>query len=414
MVSVADTAMVGQVGVIPLAGATFAGTIYHVMMLFGIGVSYAITPLVAATKPTDRTKHLHFLQNGLLLNTIIGFLLFGAMMALVPAMGLLGQQTEVVDAARPFLIVVGSSILPLMIFQTYRQYAEGLSNTYDPMVVSIVANLINIALNYVLIFGHFGFPAMGLMGAAYATLISRVLMSVFMMAIIYKSWIGFQFRFELDAVRRLFKIGFPSGLQYVFEVGAFAVSTIMMGWISAEAIAAHQIALNLSSVTYMAATGIAAASTVRIGNQLGARDFTNLRLAGLTGFGLVTIFMAVCGLFFILFRQELTALYIDEVEVQLLASSLLIIAAGFQISDGLQAVGLGVLRGLTDVKVPTLITFVAYWVISIPLGYVLAFELDMGPTGVWIALSAGLSLSAILHIMRFRKKLTRLKVELSK
>ncbi|MFT7282477.1 MAG: MATE family multidrug resistance protein, partial [Cyclobacteriaceae bacterium] len=142
MVSVADTAMVGQVGVIPLAGATFAGTIYHVMMLFGIGVSYAITPLVAATKPTDRTKHLHFLQNGLLLNTIIGFLLFGAMMALVPAMGLLGQQTEVVDAARTFLIVVGSSILPLMIFQTYRQYAEGLSNTYDPMVVSIVANLI--------------------------------------------------------------------------------------------------------------------------------------------------------------------------------------------------------------------------------------------------------------------------------
>jgi MATE family multidrug resistance protein len=202
-------------------------------------------------------------------------------------------------------------------------------------------------------------------------------------------------------------------LQYVFEVGAFAVSTIMMGWISAEAIAAHQIALNLSAVTYMAATGIAAASTVRIGNQLGARDYTNLRLAGLTGFGLVTVFMAVCGLFFILFRQELTALYIDEVEVQLLASSLLIIAAGFQISDGLQAVGLGVLRGLTDVKVPTLITFFAYWVISIPLGYVLAFELDMGPTGVWIALLAGLSLAAILHIMRFRKKLSRLKIELS-
>lgn len=409
MVSVADTAMVGQVGVIPLAGATFAGTVYHVLLLFGIGVSYAITPLVAATDISNRSRLLTLLQNGLLLNSILGILLFGLALGTVPFLGFFGQEPEVAEAARPYLIIVTGSLMPLMVFQTFRQYAEGLSDTFNPMWVSIVANLLNISLNYVLIFGHLGFPEMGLIGAGYATLIARVVMMLVMMAVIYKKWEGFRLHFSWMRIREMLRIGIPSGLQYVFEVGAFAMAAIMVGWISAEALAAHQIALNIAAITYMAATGIAAAATIRVGNQMGLKDIANLRMAGYSCFGLVAIFMGFCGVTFIILRHFLTSLYIDEPLVQQLAASLLIVAAGFQISDGLQAVGLGVLRGLTDVKVPTIVTFIAYWVVSIPASYVLGFVLEMGVLGVWYSLSGALTIAAILHIIRFRRMVGRIR-----
>jgi MATE family multidrug resistance protein len=406
MVSVADTAMVGRIGVIPLAGATFAGTIYHVMLLFGIGVSYAITPLVAASDPKDEEKHVHYLQNAFFLNLMLGILFYLLMLVSLPLLPFMGQEKQVVAAAGPFLLIVGSSMIPLMVFQTFRQYAEGLSNTLLPMVVSIIANVLNIALNYVLIFGKWGAPEMGLNGAGYATLISRVVMAAMIWLAIKN--VSFKVKINFQTIRRMIRLGIPSGLQYVFEVGAFAISTIMMGWIGAEAIAAHQIALNLSAISYMAATGIAAASTIRVGNQLGAQDLHNLRLAGWTGVGLVTAFMTSTAIVFLLFRFQLAGLYIREACVQSLAASLLIIAGAFQISDGVQAVGLGMLRGLTDVKVPTLVTFVAYWLIAIPLGYVLAFIVGWGAQGIWIALLIGLSLAAIMHMIRFFGKIRKI------
>lgn len=410
MVAVADTAMVGQVGVIPLAGATFTGTIYHLLMLFGIGVSYAITPLVAATRPEDRQSQQVYLQNGVLLNSIMGILLLGLGLLVVPFLGYFGQEPAVVIEARPYLIIVLVSLLPLMVFQTFRQYAEGLSDTFNPMLVSIIANLMNVGLNYLLIFGKFGFPAMGLVGAGYATLISRIIMAFIMIFIIRKSWIKLTFRnWSMVIIRRMIRIGIPSGMQYIFEVGAFATAAIMVGWISAEALAAHQIALNLAAITYMAATGIAAASTIRIGNQMGLRDIVNLKLAGYSCMGLVAAFMGFCGLMFIVFREPLVALYVKDMYVRDLAASLLIIAAAFQVSDGLQAVGLGVLRGLTDVKVPTLVTFIAFWVIAIPLGYVLGFGFELGVKGVWYALLTGLSIAALLHIVRFHNKVKKIK-----
>ena len=406
MVSVADTAMVGRIGVIPLAGATFAGTIYHVMLLFGIGVSYAITPLVAASDPKDGEKHVHYLQNAFFLNLMLGILFYLLMLVSLPLLPFMGQEKQVVDAAGPFLLIIGSSMIPLMVFQTFRQYAEGLSNTLLPMVVSIIANVLNIALNYVLIFGKWGAPEMGLNGAGYATLISRVVMAAMIWLAIKN--VSFKVKINFQTIRRMIRLGIPSGLQYVFEVGAFAISTIMMGWIGAEAIAAHQIALNLSAISYMAATGSAAASTIRVGNQLGAQDLHNLRLAGWTGVGLVTAFMTSTAIVFLLFRFQLAGLYIREAYVQSLAASLLIIAGAFQISDGVQAVGLGMLRGLTDVKVPTLVTFVAYWLIAIPLGYVLAFIVGWGAQGIWIALLIGLSLAAIMHMIRFFGKISKI------
>lgn len=409
MVTVADTIMVGRVGVIPLAAATFGGTFHHILMVFGIGVSYAITPLVAAISPKDQKGLMKYLQNGWILNTLLSIGLVVIILIISQFLMYFGQEEPVAIAAKPYLIIVGSSLLPLMVFQTYRQFAEGLSDTFNPMVVSIIANVLNVGLNYVLIYGAFGFPELGLVGAAIATLISRVLMAFIMWWMIRNKLSGFRLHFDFHTIKRMLKIGVPSGMQYVFEIGAFATAAIMVGWISAEALAAHQIALNLAAVTYMCATGIGAAATIRIGNQMGLKDLRNLKIAGYSSLAMTAVFMAICAISFIIFRDFLTSLYVEDVYVQGLAATLLIIAAAFQVSDGLQAVGLGILRGLTDVKVPTLVTFVAYWLIAIPGGYILGFSLDMGVQGVWYALSGGLTIAAILHFVRFYRLSNKLR-----
>ena len=409
MVSVADTAMVGQVGVIPLAAATFGSTFFHILLLFGIWVSYAITPLVAATDEKEQSKLLSILQNGLAVNVILGVMLVLIGLAIVPFLHHFGQEPPVAEAAGPYLMIIISSIFPALIFQTFRQYSEGLSDTFKPMVVSVVANLVNVGLNYLLIFGKFGFPELGLNGAGYATLISRIVMAVFMILLIREKFQGFAFHFDKARMKQVIKLGIPSGMQYIFEVGAFATAAIMVGWLGAKELAAHQIALNLAAITYMASTGIAAASTIRVGNQLGLKDVKTLRGAGYSCFVLVAAFMAFCGLTFIVFRDFLPSLYIDDEEVRAMAASLLIIAAGFQVSDGAQAVGLGVLRGLTDVKIPTLVTFISFFILSIPGGYFLGFTLDMGVHGVWYALSGGLTIAAMLHLIRFNSLTKRLR-----
>ncbi|MEP0986326.1 MATE family efflux transporter [Ekhidna sp.] len=403
MVGVSDSIMVGRIGVIPLAAATFAGTIYHVLMLFGIGVSYAITPKVAATDLRDKAKLLQFLQNGFFMNLGLGLGLFALAYLASHFLNYFGQEESVAKAAGPYLIIMCGSLIPLMIFQTFRQYAEGLSDTFSPMIVSVFANLLNVFFNYMLIYGKLGAPELGLNGAGLATLLARVIMFSVMIWWVRKKIIGFEWKYKWSGIKELLRIGVPSGLQYVFEVGAFATAAIMVGWISAEALAAHNIALNLAAISYMAATGLAAASTIRIGNQMGLKDRRNLRIAGFSSFALVTVFMAFCGLTFILLRDVLPALYIDNDVVQTTAASLLIIAAAFQISDGIQAVGLGVLRGLTDVRVPTIVTFVAYWLIAIPIGYWFAFHGGHGVQGVWYGLSIGLTISGVLHIWRFNR-----------
>lgn len=409
MVSVADTIMVGQIGVIPLAAATFAGTIYHILMVFGLGVSYAITPLVAATDPNDHNSLLKHLQSGWVLDFFLSILLVLVAFIFSFFLDYFGQEPAVAEQARSYLMIMASSLIPLMIFQTYRQFAEGLSDTLTPMVVAIFANLLNVVFNYLLIYGNFGFPELGLDGAGYATLISRVVMAAVMWWLIRSKTRGFQFRFELVEIKKMIKIGAPSGMQYVFEVGAFAAASVMVGWISAAALAAHQIALNLAAISYMCAVGLGSAASIRIGNQMGLKDVRNLKIAGYSSFATVIVFMSCAACLFILFRYRLTELYIKDVSVQEVAAGLMVIAAAFQISDGVQAVGLGVLRGLTDVKVPTIVTFIAYWLVAIPGGYVLGFWFDMGIKGVWYALSGGLTIAGLSHILRFRGLSNRLR-----
>ena len=411
MVNVADSVMVGQLGALPLAGASLANVIFHLLMTFGIGISYAITPLVAAADGEGNTARAsEILKNGFLLNIITGILLFGLVLIGSPVLFHLDQPQDVVTIAVPYLNIVTFSLIPLMVFQTFRQFAEGLSRTRQAMFIVIACNVINIGLNYLLIYGKAGFPELGLNGAGWASLISRIVLAVWMMSYIYfsKSFITFRNGFSIGfyskkLIKRLINIGLPAGLQFIFEVGAFGFAVIMIGWIGTKALAAHQIAVNLAAVSYMAASGLSAAATIRVGNQLGRKDVPTLRAAAFTLYGMVITFMLACALIFILGRYYLPSLYIRDVEVVQIASSLVVIAGFFQLSDGIQVVSLGALRGLEDVKIPTLLTFIAYWVIALPIGYLLGFKFDLGAEGIWYGLLIGLTIVAMVMSIRFNK-----------
>lgn len=410
LVSVFDSLMVGQIGTLPLAAASLGNSIFTITLVFGLGVSYSITPLIAAADGRrNYTRISLLLLNGLVSNVMLGVLLFIAGYFLSPYITLLGQPGDVVTLAVPYINILFLSMVPLMVFQAFRQFAEGLSLTRQAMYISIIANVINIILNYILIFGKFGVEPMGLVGAGWATLISRILM-----AIVMAVWVLYAKRFEVYwhflrlkhlsfiHVYHIFKLGLPISGQMIFEMGAFSFSAVMIGWLGAKELAAHQIAINIASVTYMMASGIAAAATIRVGNQKGLGNYVSMRMAGYSNLVMGVAFMMASGLLMILCKNLIPMLYIDDVEVINMASSLLIIAALFQISDGIQVVGLGALRGLEDVRIPSLISLLAYWVIGLPVGYYLCFKSDFGVNGIWLGLLVGLSVAAVLLTLRFR------------
>jgi len=259
-----------------------------------------------------------------------------------------------------------------------------------------------------MIFGHWGFPEMGLMGSCWASFISRVVMAIAMFAYVYYNkhfkqyWVGFTFRnLSKELTKKILAIGVPSGLQWFFEVGAFAFAVIMIGWISPNAQAAHQVALSIAATTYMMASGLSAAASVRVGNQAGLKNVEGVRSAGFSAFVLAFIFMSICALCFVLFKDQLPTLFTKDPEVISIASSLIVIAAFFQLSDGTQVVGLGALRGVKDVTLPTIITLIAYWGIGLPCSYFLAFKLNLGVEGIWYGLSIGLTIAAVCLFFRF-------------
>ncbi|MBC5773191.1 MATE family efflux transporter [Pontibacter sp. KCTC 32443] len=416
LVSVFDSLMVGQIGTVPLAAASLGNSIFMITMVFGLGVSFSITPLIAAAEGRKNyTRISLLLLNGLISNFILGILLFLAGYFASPYITYLNQPLEVVKLAIPYVNVLFFSMIPLMLFQAFKQFAEGLSFTKQSMYITIVANLLNIILNYLLIWGKLGFPEMGMIGAAWATFISRVVMA-FMMA----GWVMYARRFELFRhfvklrhlsfihMYRIFKLGLPISGQMIFEMGAFSFSAIMIGWLGTKQLAAHQIAINVASVTYMMASGIAAAATIRVGNQKGLGNYSGMRMAGNSSFAMGALFMLTSGLLMIAGNELIPMLYIDDPEVIQIASTLLIIAALFQISDGVQVVGLGALRGLEDVRIPGVISLIAYWIIGLPVGYVLGFKLGFGVNGVWTGLLVGLSVAALLLFLRFKKLSTQL------
>ena len=416
LVGLADSAMVGAVGTVPLAASALANSMFFIILAFGIGLTFGVTPLVAsADAEKDEHKSANILSAGILVNLIIGILMALIVWAGSYWLGYLNQPEDVVELAGPYLRVVNVSGLFFVLFQTFKQFAEGLSDTKSAMVITIGANVLNVFLNWVLIFGKFGFEPMGLMGAGYATLISRALMAIAMAVYVLKvpryarimglivwskiSWFWCE---------KVLRIGVPSGLQFFFEVGAFAVSAVMIGWLGADELAAHQIALSLAAVTYMLASGLGAASTVRIGNQMGLKDYKTLDEIGISSLLLSIFIMGLAGLGFAVFNETLPRFFVEDYNVISIAASLLFIAAGFQLADGVQVLCLGMLRGMEDTKVPTYYTLISYWLVAIPMGYILGFTFNYGIQGVWAGLCVGLVLVAFLLFFRFRKLSKRL------
>lgn len=416
LTGLADSAMIGQVDAIQLAAASFGHNGWVIFFVFGLGVSMGLTPHVAAADgKNDPTENAHLMRQGFWVNLITGIAIALLMLAGYPLLDNLGQPDEVVVYARPYFLILALSMLPLMLFQHFRQFAEGLSLTRTAMYVSIGANLLNVLLNYVLIFGKFGLPRLELVGAGIATFISRVVMVLLMYWYVRKA-VPFQ-QFWLPAIswkpvwskmKHILQVGVPIGMQYVLEAGAFVTAAIMIGWLGALPLASHQIAIVLASTTFMAASGIAAAVTVRVGKYLGAEDIQNLRRAAFTGFGIVALFMGVTGISFLLLRHTLPALFTPEPLVQGITASLLIVAGAFQVFDGMQLMGMATLRGMKDVRFPTGIALFSYWIIGLPVGYLLGFTFQMGVTGVWWGLATGLAVASVLLFARFQRHTNRM------
>lgn len=409
MMGVADNVMVGHIGARQLAAAGLANVAFNVLLLFGIGVSYAMTPLVAsADGEQDTHKVNETLRHGLVINVTTGIVLVLLVMAAKHLLYHLDQPVEVIALSIPYLEIITFSILPVLVFQTYRQFSEGLSNTWIPMVIVLSCNLVNIGLNYVLINGYFGFPALGLNGAGWATLISRVVMGVAIVMFIYMSPAfrayrpAFRFgKYSRDLFSKMLHIGIPAGAQFIFEVAAFDFSLVMMGWLGTQALAAHQIAINLATISFMTTSGLAAAATIRVSNELGKGNYRQARQSAFVLLGMALTLMSVWAIIFLFGRNALPYLYVDDIDVIAMAGPLIVIAGLFQLSDGTQVVVIGALRGLQDVKVPSILILISYWVIGLPLGYWLGFRAGLGPVGIWTGLLIGLTLTASAMLWRF-------------
>ena len=408
---VADNIMVGNLGAANLAGAGLANVAFNFLLLFGIGVSYAITPLVStADGERDDTKIASILKHGLLINLCNSLILVVIVLIGMNVLYHINQPPEVVVLSIPYLSIITFSLIPILVFQTFRQFTEGLSLTRIAMIIVITANVVNIGLNYLLIYGHGGFPALGLNGAGYATLTSRILMAVVFAGYVYLAPRFKKFRngfsignYSKALLNKMLHIGIPAGMQFIFEVAAFDFSLVMMGWLGTQALAAHQIAINLATISYMTTSGLAAAATIRVSHFLGKKDFSNLRQSAYSLLGVALLIMTAWAIFFIVGRNFLPLLYVHDAEVIAIAGPLLVIAGFFQLSDGAQVVCIGALRGLQDVKIPSLLIFISYWIIGLPLGYLLAFVLGWGAIGIWLGLLLGLTLTATAMFLRFKK-----------
>ena len=417
-VQFADNIMVGQLGTAELAAVSLGNSFVFIAMSLGIGFSTAITPLVAeADGAGNKQNAKSALKHGLVLCTILGFSLFGLIFLAKPIMYLMKQPDEVVELALPYLDLVAFSLVPLIVFQAFKQFSEGLSQTRYPMYATILANVVNITLNYLLIFGSFGFPKLGIVGAALGTLIARVVMVLYLWMLLknkkkFHDYVtGFNLKnIEKRDLKKIISLGFPTALQMFFEVAIFTGAIWLSGVLGKNPQAANQIALNLSSMTFMFGMGLGVAAMIRVGNQKGLKNFKELRRIAQSIFFLTLLLEIVFAVLFLFGRNWFPTLYLDvddmmnfadNKEVILLASQLLLVAAFFQISDGVQVVVLGALRGLQDVRIPTLITFVAYWLIGFPISYYLGLHTSLESTGIWMGLLTGLTASAIMLYIRF-------------
>lgn len=425
LVSFVDNIMVGQLGTAELAAVSLGNSFMFIAMSLGIGFSTAITPLVAeAEGEHNLAGGKSAFKHGLFLCTILGIALFLMVFLAKPLMHIMKQPDEVVALAMPYLTYVAISLIPLIIFQAFKQCSDGLSLTRYPMYATLMANVANVVLNYMFIFGAWGAPAWGVEGAAIGTLASRIIMVSFLWYVMSthvkaRAYVTHLQIWQLSRqiLRKILRLGMPSAMQMFFEVAIFTAAIWLSGVLGKNPQAANQIALNLSSMTFMVAMGFSVVAMIRVGNQKGKSAFRELRRIAFSIFLLSGVGSVLFALGFLLFRDSLPYLYLDiedvtqladNMEVLRLSSQILLVAAIFQISDSIQVVALGALRGLQDVFLPTVYTFISYWLIGFPLSYYLGMYTDLGSTGIWIGVLAGLTAAAILLIWRFNTLSNRL------
>ena len=418
LIGIVDNIMVGKLGSTELAAVSLGNSMIFVAMSLGIGFSTAITPIVAESDAeNDISKIRSAFYHGLFLCTILGILLFGLVLLAKPIMELLHQPKEVITLAKPYIDWVAFSLVPLIIYQGYKQFADGLSLTKVSMYAIVMANILHVIINYLLIYGIWIFPKMGILGAALGTVISRIAMVIFMHIILSRKeqlkqyFHNFSFdEIKKEMINKIVNLGFPSAMQMLFEVLLFTAAIWLCGNIGKTSQAANQIALSLASMTFMVAMGLSVVSMIRISNHKGLNDYKQLVIVARSIFLLAILIEILFAVMFMALHQVLPYMFLNmEIQSQLLdnqeviaiAAKLLLVAAVFQISDGIQVVALGALRGLQDVKIPMYITFVAYWIVGFPVSFYLGNYTLLKAVGVWIGLFAGLTVAAVSLFMRF-------------
>lgn len=408
-----DSAMVGSVDYRQLAASSLVLNIIAIPQVLGMGMAISLSPMTAiANGQQDTFKASKVLFNGFLLTTLAAVLIAVTLVSSYQILFHLRQDKDVAAFAAPFYKLMAWSLIPMLMFQSVKQFSDGLEFTKTGMTLSLVSLPLNVFLNWIFIYGKFGFPRLELTGAGLGTLITRILIAITLIITVlrhrlFAKYIALRksaWKIDGKTWKELLHIGVPTGLQYGMEVAAFSASGIMIGWLGATSQAAHQIALNLATFTFMAAAGLALAGSIRVANAYGRKENLLLRNIGVSNIAGGLIYGSVCAVLFVLFKNLLPRLFTNNTEVISIASALLVFAALFQISDATQSIGVGLLRGIKDVKIPTAFVAIAYWLIGIPVGYFLTFKLNMGASGIWIGFVTGLTASSILLNTRFLKK----------
>jgi MATE family multidrug resistance protein len=428
LIGIVDNFMVGNLGSTELAAVSLGNSFIFIALSLGIGFSTAITPLISeADAEQDNKKIRTTFHHGLLLCTVLGVVLFIVTVLSKQLMYFMHQPKIVADMAAPYIDWVAFSLIPVIMYQGYKQFADGLSQTKYSMYAIFMANVVHIFFNYVLIYGVWIFPKLGILGAALGTVISRIMMVVFLHLLLRHNekfsnyFKHFSFReIKKSMLRKIIDLGLPSAMQMLFEVTLFTAAIWLSGSLGKNNQAANQIALTLASSTFMVAMGLSVTAMIRVSHSKGMADYKNMIVVARSIFLLAIILETVFGIIFVIFHNYLphlflnmgdSAQYVDNQEIIEITAQLLLVAAVFQLSDGIQVVVLGALRGLQDVKIPMYITFVAYWLIGFPISFYLGRYTELKAVGIWIGLLAGLSAAALFLYIRFARISKRLVLE---
>lgn len=414
-----DVAMVGAVSYKHLAAAALVLSVMNIPFVLGIGITISVAQLVSqAHGQRDGQKVSHYLYNGFWLSAITAIIISLSLEFGQNILFHLGQDPEVAMLAVPYLRLMGWSIIPMLLFMALKQFTDGLEFTKTAMILSLIALPFNALLNWLMIFGNWGFPRMELVGAGWGTLITRTLIFIVLGIVVlrhatFRKYVAVRKRqwvFKWKSIKELLHIGIPSSLQISMEAGAFAISGILVGTIGAVEQAAHQIALSIASVTFMVSMGLSQAGSIRASNAFGRKDWPKISLIGRSTIMMALCYGITCALVLIIFRHKLPLVFNNNPQVLALSALLILYAGIFQISDSTQAICAGLLRGIKDVKVPTFFVAIAYWIVGIPVGCILAFYYEMGAAGIWTGFIIGLTLSAMFLSLRFRKMAVTRKV----